>query len=216
MRKWCRFVCTTIADPILDSYPIMPSHRLWRVWPPHFTFGNSHPVPNELINSKTVRKHRLGHTRDVKAFLSGSQQFTNLTRNVEILINSSTLHRRRTTTVIWQRPHWIPPHCGGSGSASNAILLGSPTKPRSAHQFLNSEAVQQTDRQKPRSLIAIGRISCIRCSLINTSRNKQCLLQYEVLSASEVTTLWRYLFTYLFIMNRTQGTVKIKASVNYN
>ena len=34
MRKWCRFVCTTIADPILESYRIMPSHRLWRLWPP--------------------------------------------------------------------------------------------------------------------------------------------------------------------------------------
>jgi len=34
MRKWCRFVCTTIADPVLDSYRIMPSHRLWRLWPP--------------------------------------------------------------------------------------------------------------------------------------------------------------------------------------
>ena len=23
MRKWCRFVCTTIADPILESYRII-------------------------------------------------------------------------------------------------------------------------------------------------------------------------------------------------
>jgi len=34
MRKWCRFVSTTIADPILESYRIMPSRRLWRLWPP--------------------------------------------------------------------------------------------------------------------------------------------------------------------------------------
>jgi len=34
MRKWCRFVCTTIAGPILESYRIMPSHRLWQLWPP--------------------------------------------------------------------------------------------------------------------------------------------------------------------------------------
>ena len=34
MRKWCRFVCTTIADPILESYRIMPSHRLWWLWSP--------------------------------------------------------------------------------------------------------------------------------------------------------------------------------------
>jgi len=27
-------VRTTIADPILESYRIMPSHRLWRLWPP--------------------------------------------------------------------------------------------------------------------------------------------------------------------------------------
>jgi len=24
----------TIADHILESYRIMPSHRLWRLWPP--------------------------------------------------------------------------------------------------------------------------------------------------------------------------------------
>jgi len=34
MRKWCGFVCTTVADPILESYQIMFSHRLWRLWPP--------------------------------------------------------------------------------------------------------------------------------------------------------------------------------------
>jgi len=34
MRKWCRFVCTTVADPILESYQIIFSHRLWRLWPP--------------------------------------------------------------------------------------------------------------------------------------------------------------------------------------
>jgi len=34
MRKWCRFVSTTIADPILESYRIMPIRRLWRLWPP--------------------------------------------------------------------------------------------------------------------------------------------------------------------------------------
>ena len=28
-EKMMRFMCTTIADPILESYRIMPSHRLW-------------------------------------------------------------------------------------------------------------------------------------------------------------------------------------------
>ena len=34
MRKWCGFVCTTIAGPILESCWIMPSHRLWQLWSP--------------------------------------------------------------------------------------------------------------------------------------------------------------------------------------
>jgi len=33
-EKMMRFMCTTITDPILESYRIMPSHRLWRLWPP--------------------------------------------------------------------------------------------------------------------------------------------------------------------------------------
>jgi len=48
MTKWCHFLCTTIADPILESYRIMPSHRLWRLWSPHFRFGNSHPADTAL------------------------------------------------------------------------------------------------------------------------------------------------------------------------
>jgi len=57
MRKWCRFVCTTIDDPILESYRIMPSHRLWRVWPPTSDlviptlgmYSNVHGVANPRI-----------------------------------------------------------------------------------------------------------------------------------------------------------------------
>jgi len=42
---------TTIADRILESYRIMHSQRLWRIWPPpYFRFGNSHPaLPHESM-----------------------------------------------------------------------------------------------------------------------------------------------------------------------
>jgi len=50
-----KMMCTTIADPILESYRIMPSHRLWRVWPPpHFRCGNSHPA---LMLATYVNSH---------------------------------------------------------------------------------------------------------------------------------------------------------------
>jgi len=52
MRKWCRFVCTTIADPILESYRIMPSHWLWRVWPP----TSDLVIPTLAYNTRNIRQ----------------------------------------------------------------------------------------------------------------------------------------------------------------
>ena len=42
MTKWCHFVCTTITDPILESYQIMPSQAV-------ISCGNSYPCTSDLV-----------------------------------------------------------------------------------------------------------------------------------------------------------------------
>jgi len=66
MWNWCRFVCATIADPILESYRIMPSHRLWRLWSPHFRFSNSHPASVTLHDNWLQQRQRPAESSHVR------------------------------------------------------------------------------------------------------------------------------------------------------